>query len=212
MGGERAVDRRTIVSAALELLEEVGLDGLTTRGLAARLQVKSPALYWHFRDKQELLDEMARAVQGRQDLGPPHEGEHWRDWLARRARERRSVLLAHRDGARLVAGAGPGPEIAAAFDRELAALVEQGFTPLRAMRAITALGAYVGGFVLEEQTRRDRADAPRPAPDRAAATPVLMEAVRAGGSPDGPEAFEDGLALLLDGIEAGLAADRGLGG
>ncbi|WP_017595946.1 TetR/AcrR family transcriptional regulator C-terminal domain-containing protein [Nocardiopsis potens] len=199
------MDRPTIVSAALELLEETGLDGLTTRRLAARLQVKSPALYWHFRSKQELLDEMARAVQERQDFGPPREGEHWRDWLARRARERREVLLSHRDGARLVAGTSAGPEIVAAFDREPAALVEQGFTPLQAMRAITALGAFVSGFVLEEQARLDRDRTPDPGPAEAA--PVLAAAIGEGGSPDGPAAFEDGLAYLLHGIGAALTTD-----
>ncbi|MFW5417758.1 TetR/AcrR family transcriptional regulator C-terminal domain-containing protein [Nocardiopsis sp. CNT-189] len=198
------MDRPTIVSAALELLEETGLDGLTTRRLAARLQVKSPALYWHFRSKQELLDEMAGAVQERQDLGPPREGEHWRDWLARRARERRRVLLSHRDGARLVAGSSAGPEAVAAFERELAALAERGFTPLQAMRAITALGAFVSGFVLEEQARLGRGHPP--GPGRAEASPVLAAAIGEGGSPDGPEAFEDGLAYLLDGIGAALSA------
>ena len=205
------MDRTTIVGAALELLDEVGLDGLTTRRLAAKLEVRSPALYWHFRNKQELLDEMARAVQARQDLGPPHDDEPWRDWLARRARERRRVLLSRRDGARLVAGTSAGPEIAIAFERELAAMVRQGFTPVRAMRAITALGAFVTGFVLEEQARRARTEQPDlpPATPSALATetPTLMTAIREGGSPDGAAAFEDGLVLLLDGIAAGLRSE-----
>ncbi|MEO3788869.1 TetR/AcrR family transcriptional regulator C-terminal domain-containing protein [Nonomuraea sp. B10E15] len=198
------MNRSTIISAALELLEEVGLEELTTRRLAARLQVKSPALYWHFRNKRELLDEMARSIQVRQDLGPPRAGEHWRDWLTRRARERRAILLSHRDGARLIAGSSPGPDIAAAFDGELNALALQGFTPVRAMRAITTLGSYITGFVLEEQARRQR-EKPSPSDlDQAQATPTLLAAIRDGGSPDGPAAFEDGLALLLDGIEATL--------
>lgn len=198
------MNRTTIISAALELLEEVGLDELTTRRLAARLQVKSPALYWHFRNKQELLDEMARYIQARQDLGPPREGEKWRDWLARRARERRDILLSHRDGARLIAGTSPGPDIAAAFDRELHALVLQGFTPVQAMRAVIALGSYTTGFVLEEQARHERDERPPGDLDQAKETPTLLAAIRDGGPPDGPAAFEDGLALLLGGIEAGL--------
>jgi len=65
------MDRETIVAAALALLDEVGLDGLTTRRLAAELDVKSPALYWHFRNKQELVDEMARAIQTSGHLRAP---------------------------------------------------------------------------------------------------------------------------------------------
>ncbi|OLT20298.1 hypothetical protein BJF79_16300 [Actinomadura sp. CNU-125] len=172
------------------------------RSPSAKLDVRSPALYWHFRNKQELVDAMARAVQARHDLGPPHEGEPWRDRLVRRARERRRVLPAHRDGARLVAGTSPGPSIVTAFDRELAALVRQGFAPIGAMRAITAIGAFVTGFVLEEQAHEARPDEPVPSPDAAAETPTLMAAIGEGGSPDGPAAFEDGLPLLLNGIEA----------
>ena len=197
------MDRTTIVDAALDLLDEVGLGGLTTRRLAERLEVRSPALYWHLSNKQELLDEMARVVQAQQDLGPPQDGEPWREWLGRRARERRRVLLSHRDGARLVAGTSPGPELAVAFDRELEAMVRQGFTPVGAMRAITSLGAFVTGFVLEEQARAARTEHPAPADDITTLTPTLVAAISDGGSPDGPEAFEDGLTLLLDGIAAG---------
>ncbi len=43
------LDRETVIQAALELLNEVGVDNLTTRKLAERLKVQQPALYWHFR-------------------------------------------------------------------------------------------------------------------------------------------------------------------
>ena len=46
----------TVIRAALDLLNEVGVDGLTTRKLAERLGVQQPALYWHFRNKRALLD------------------------------------------------------------------------------------------------------------------------------------------------------------
>ena len=36
----------TVIRAALDLLNEVGVDGLTTRKLAERLGVQQPALYW----------------------------------------------------------------------------------------------------------------------------------------------------------------------
>ena len=45
----------TVIRAALDLLNEVGVDGLTTRKLAERLGVQQPALYWHFRNKRALL-------------------------------------------------------------------------------------------------------------------------------------------------------------
>jgi len=51
-----------VVQAAVALLDEEGLDGLTTRALATRLGVQSPAIYWYVRDKGELLDLVADAI------------------------------------------------------------------------------------------------------------------------------------------------------
>lgn len=40
-----------VVRAALDLLNEVGLDGLTLRRIATELDVQAPALYWHVKNK-----------------------------------------------------------------------------------------------------------------------------------------------------------------
>jgi AcrR family transcriptional regulator len=198
--------RQKVVRAALGLLDEVGLDGLTTRRLAAELGVKSPALYWHFRNKQELLDEMAATLLLEAGMGGPRPDESWREWLHRRGHTYRRILLAHRDGGRLVVGVDPGPVVLARFDQELAALVDRGFTPLLALRAITAVALYTTGSVLQEQARRPPARTDRtPAPTD---VPTLAAALAAGGmDPDG--AFDQSLALVLDGVAARLAgSDR----
>ena len=59
------LDRRRVADTALRLLNEVGLEGLTLRAIARELNVKAPALYWHFKDKQALLDEMATEMYRR---------------------------------------------------------------------------------------------------------------------------------------------------
>ncbi|PZG04943.1 TetR family transcriptional regulator [Nonomuraea aridisoli] len=194
--------RDTVVRAALELLDETGLDGLSMRRLAARLGVQNPALYWHFRDKQELLDEMARELLG-PDMGGPRAGETWRGWLTRRAHRYRRTLLSHRDGARLVSGADPGLDVARAFERELATLVELGFTPAQGLHAIGAISHYTLGFVLNEQARRERAaGGDDPAAVYAREFPLTVAAVRQGGAPTSDDAFAYGLRLILDGVAA----------
>ena len=75
------LSRQTIVQTALGLLDQVGLEGLTVRRLAAELGVQSPALYWHLRGKQELLDGMADAIIMAAGMGPPRPGESWQAWL-----------------------------------------------------------------------------------------------------------------------------------
>ena len=52
------LDRQLILHHAFDVLNKGGLEGLTLRKLAAQLDVQAPAIYWHFKNKQELLDEM----------------------------------------------------------------------------------------------------------------------------------------------------------
>ena len=56
------IQRDQVIEAALALLDEVGLEALTTRKLAQKLGVESATLYWHFKNKANLLEEMASAV------------------------------------------------------------------------------------------------------------------------------------------------------
>lgn len=205
--------RHTMIQTALRLLDEVGLDGLTVRRLAAELGVKSPSLYWHVRTKQDLLDGMADTIIQAAGMGPPRDGEDWPEWLARRAHSYRRSVLAHRDGARLVATAQwLSPTAITTFDQELAAMVDRGFTPVLALHTIAALSRYVTGFVLQEQTERHQHDL-SPA-DRLAAladlldggtSATLLVALRNGGSPLSEAAFEHGLQALIDGTTTALA-------
>jgi AcrR family transcriptional regulator len=63
----RSVRAAEILSAAREVLEEVGFDGLRMRTLATRLGITAPALYAHFRDKREI--ENALIAEGLREQG-----------------------------------------------------------------------------------------------------------------------------------------------
>lgn len=155
--------RDTVLRAALELLDEVGIDGLSTRRLAERLGVQSPTLYWHFRNKGELLDAMAEAIMlERHDASPPRPGEAWDAWLAGNARSFRHALLAYRDGARLHAGTRPRALHFSSIERKVALLGDAGFTPDEAVDVMYAIGRFVVGWVLEEQATPRRRCRTRP--------------------------------------------------
>jgi TetR/AcrR family tetracycline transcriptional repressor len=206
-----SLDRATVVQTALELLKKVGLDGLTTRRLADELGVKSPALYWHFRSKQDLLDAMADTLIRAAGMGPPRSGETWQQWLARRARAYRTSLLVYPDSARIVARAQQlSPTAICAFNEELEAMVALGFDAVQALRTITALTNYVNGFILQEQSsRQPTAQEPVTRDALAAlfsaghAAPLLV-AFAEGGSPYSEASFEYGLHALIEGCAAAL--------
>jgi TetR/AcrR family transcriptional regulator, tetracycline repressor protein len=201
----KGLSRELLVATGLRLLDEVGLDGLSVRRLAAELGVRSPALYWHFKTKQELLEGMASAIIVAAGMGPPESGERWPVWLRRRARAYRKSLLSHRDGARLITSARRAPDALEGFERELEAMVELGFTPTLALRTIMVIADYTNGFVLQEQA----APTPPSRPELATLErlPTLREATRAW-EPD--TAFEHGLDVIVAGTEA-LLPPRGIG-
>ena len=60
MAGQRgAIDRDAVLAAARELLVAEGLDGVSFRRIAARLDVTAPALYAYVADKADLLRALA---------------------------------------------------------------------------------------------------------------------------------------------------------
>src|SRR5690349_10184790 len=96
------------------------------RALADRLGVRAASLYWHLRDKEQLLGLLADAIIGEVPL--PEPGGGWRPELAELAGEYRRVLLAHRDAARVVAGLQTSPSALRLYDRVLGDLHAAGFT------------------------------------------------------------------------------------
>lgn len=74
---QRGLTRERLVEAALELVNEEGLEGLSMRALADRLEVKASSLYWHVRDRRELLDLLAESIL--EGVASPRRGRGWRE-------------------------------------------------------------------------------------------------------------------------------------
>lgn len=153
----KGLAKKDIVHAALDVLDAEGLDGLTLRKVAGRLDVQAPALYWHVRNKQELLDEMGteiwRRVVAKVRLRP--EGEPWDEALAGYAWIVREELLAHRDGVKMAAGTRlTDVELLRAQEPWFAALARQGFGTRAAAQASVLVQHFVVGFCIEEQAAR----------------------------------------------------------
>ncbi|MDP9892142.1 TetR/AcrR family tetracycline transcriptional repressor [Variovorax boronicumulans] len=201
------LDSETILEAALALLDEVGMDKLSTRLLAERLGVQQPALYWHFKNKRALLDAMSGEILRRaHERRLPLEGESWEDFLRENARSFRRALLARRDGARLHAGTEPDPGDLEMVEAQLAAVVSRGMAATDAMALMIALGRYTVGCVLEEQAAPDDAPERQQTLDAAAASRPLLAEAFASYRKAGPDAmFDIGVDLMIEGAKARLA-------
>jgi len=138
------LDQDRIVRAALALLDDVGVDELTMRRLAERLGVKAASLYRHVRNKDELLGLLADEIAGEIPMVPP--SGNWRNQLTEIAWNVRRGLLAHRDGARVLADTAPvGPHRLRHIESLLHVLRSAGLQPRQAAR----VGYHCNNFVTE---------------------------------------------------------------
>ncbi|HEY4305774.1 MAG TPA: TetR/AcrR family transcriptional regulator C-terminal domain-containing protein [Gemmatimonadaceae bacterium] len=196
------LDRNQIVDTALAVLEETGIDGLTTRLIAQRLGVQQPALYWHFKSKRALLDAMNDAILERGHTRRiPFPDEAWRDFVRANALSFRAALLGHRDGARVHAGTEANPGDLDQLEQQGQILVDAGMSPGDAMELLTAIGRYTVGCVLEEQADREGTTDPTDLDRAAEKYPVLSAALvryRSGGHEG---LFRAGLELLIAGAQ-----------
>ncbi|MEV6880286.1 TetR/AcrR family transcriptional regulator C-terminal domain-containing protein [Amycolatopsis sp. NPDC051128] len=190
-----ALNRQDIARSGLKLLNEVGLNGLTLRLIAADLGVKAPALYWHMKNKQELLDEMATQMyrDSAADRKPPASLGEW-EGVAHSARALRRMMLAYRDGGKVFSGTyladtrliGPHP---------LRRSIEAGLDEGQASRATFTVYCFVIGFTIEEQ-------AVRPMPGEFDERYVGSPGQAVLGDDDAR--FEDGLSMVLSGARQWL--------
>ncbi|ONF64779.1 TetR/AcrR family transcriptional regulator C-terminal domain-containing protein [Amycolatopsis keratiniphila] len=187
--------RQDIVHAGLRLLNDVGLNGLTLRLIAQELGVKAPALYWHMKNKQELLDEMATRMYADAMPGRVPEGMGEQESLELAARALRRMMLAYRDGAKVFAGTFLTDD-SLLGDNPLQSRVDAGLEPHLAGRALFTVYSYVIGFTIEEQAVYP---VPGERDPRYGATPspwVFDEDVEGR--------FGDGLTMVLNGVFAWL--------
>lgn len=208
------LDRDRVADAALNLLNEVGLEGLTLSAIGRELGVKAPALYWHFENKQALLDEMATQMYRRMVAGTPLDpADTWRERLRKSNHGLRGALRGYRDGARVFSGSRfTGIEHAEEMEESLRLFTAGGFTLAQAVRATSTTYLYTLGFVTEEQgveplpgERREGFDVGERA--RRMADFPLSAAAGAEIFADYERHFSEGLELVIAGIAARYGID-----
>lgn len=218
-GGHALLTPRIVVAGALAIADTDGLGALTIRRLAADLGVTPMAIYWHFANKDELLDGMAAGVLEETDLSVDASAG-WLDQLGTLLSSMIDVLRTHPCVAVLVATRTVSSEGGLrATEVVLDILRRGGFTPAEATQiarhALSTVANLVGGESgvlvagdpgehadVRDRTRRLLAALP---PDRYPRLAEAADPLCQGIRPDAYFAFA--LDLLLAGI--GSVAARG---
>jgi TetR/AcrR family transcriptional regulator, tetracycline repressor protein len=202
-----SLTRQQVIDEAMRLVDANGLDALALRGLADRLGVRAPTLYWHVRNKAELLDALGDAIMDNAlDAVPNSDPDgDWREWLLAALIELRRAMLAHPDGARIVSGARHSLRRADFSERAMSTLVDHGLVLQRARMVVLAAERYTVGYVLEEQAPGPEPD--QQGPDHEGVDPIelqrrlptvtraIIEYFSAGHTAD--DLYRDGVRLIL---------------
>jgi AcrR family transcriptional regulator len=207
--------REAIVDAAFAVLDRDGLDALSMRRVATRLGAGAASLYWHVRNKDELIDLMLeRAIGEVVPPGPP-DPERWQEQIKEFARSSRRVFASHRDLARASLGRVPfGPNLVEVVERSLAILKAGGVPDRLAAYAGDLIALYVAAASYEEDLRADEGSMEEFAamvggyldslpPERFPLIHALRHDLLAG---DSEARFELGLDVIVAGLAA-FAAD-----
>lgn len=205
------VNRDMVTRAGLKLLNEVGLERLTLRLLGHALKVQAATLYWHFRSKEELIDEMATLVlaEGAWQLVPAKDSSDWSVWATSFGTGLRKTLLSYRDGARMIAGTRlTNTEYMKTAERIAAKLLESGFTVRQAVVLLSTIYNYTLSFVMEEQAVFPRPNERSPQYDidkrNAKLDPKELPLLRRSGPilfDKFDRRYKEGLALILGGAK-----------
>jgi TetR/AcrR family tetracycline transcriptional repressor len=148
------INREMVTRAGLKLLNEDGLEQLTLRRLGVELNVQAATIYWHFKSKEDLLDEMATMVlaEGATHLIPARKSSDWRVWATTFGEGLRKTLLAYRDGARMVSGTRlTNTEYLKTTERIGTQMLAAGFSVRAAVVLLSTIYNYTLSFVMEEQ-------------------------------------------------------------
>ena len=211
-GSHPALDRERIVEAGLRIVDEEGIEALSLRRLAADLRVTPMAVYWHVRDKAELLDLIGERVLDAIEVPPP-DGD-WRRQLHDVHRAMLEPLLQHPNAVELMVGrARYGPAGIALFERILSILRSAGLSPQAAFDAYQSLYLFQLGFMATARRSPEFREAQRQGvlyllsldPER---FPSIGEVAPIIGTRPPADQYEVGLDVVIEGIGAALMRER----
>jgi AcrR family transcriptional regulator len=202
--------RERVLQAALKLADQGGIEHLSMRRLGQELGVEAMALYYHFANKDQVLDGIVDLVFSEIEL--PAADADWKAAMRRRAISLRDVLARHRWAIGMMESRrNPGPANLRHHDAVIGNLRVAGFDMAMAAHAYSLLDAYIYGFALTKmnlpfETTDDIAEMaqsmlePFPLDEYPNLAAFITEHAMKPGY-DFADEFDYGLDLTLDGLD-----------
>ncbi|MEW9701773.1 TetR/AcrR family transcriptional regulator C-terminal domain-containing protein [Paenibacillus sp. SI8] len=197
------INRELVVQSALTIMGETGVEGITMRKLAASLNVQPGALYWHFKNKQALLAELANIIMA-EVLAERTKTANWQDEVRQAAVRLRLVLLKYPDSVRLIT-ISPYllvPNTLKFGKQLLSAFAASGLPDEHMRHCADTLLSYVTGFVLQEQTAKQFVTPEKVAQSEESDPDLVREFIEADADEQEDVVFDRGIAIIIKGVES----------
>ena len=216
--GRTGLDKRTILTAAVAVIDRDGLRLFTMRRLGEYLGVEAMAIYHHLPGREAVLDGVVDLVLD-ELYGDPDvhlDTSEWQDFLQRLAHGIRRIALAHPEVFPLVATRPPEapwikPPIRSLswIQQMLATLRRAGFSDRSAVAAYQAFSSFLLGHLLLEVSAQGADTGPIDSPDPEDGDrqngmngyPLLQQLEPLLSLNRSAEEFEKSLESLLDRLE-----------
>ena len=210
------LSRERVLGAAIRLADQGGLESLSMRKLGQEFGVEAMALYYHFANKDEVIDGIVDIVFSEIELAT--DGTGWKTAMRQRAISLRDVLLRHRWAIGLMeARRNAGPANLRHHDAVIGSLLTGGLSIEMAAHAYSLLDSYIYGFALTKlnlpfDTGEEVAEVAQgmlqrfPVNEYPNLVAMIAEHIRPGY--DYVDEFEYSLDLILDGLEKAAGSSR----
>lgn len=190
------ITRETAVVAAIDVIDRDGLEALSVQAVARSLKVSAPSLYYHFKDKDELLQLVALALLRQVGEGAQSEAD-WETRVIALSVATRRVILRHANASPLMLRYFPRRLMLSAYERTLG---DCPYSPPHHLVVLEAIEKLTYGASLFAAAAASYHTPAIPAFD-AERYPLLARAIEEG--PHDEEAmFVESLKALLDGFRA----------
>ena len=162
------ISRETAVRAGLEVIDETGLEAFSLPLLAKKLNVKAPSLYHHFRDKSELLAEIARQIMLDADEPRRLPTDDWQEAVISLSLSALRSIVRHPNAAPLLLLYPPRHIVLSGYERTLRKFEKKGVPPELRMLISVGLDNILMGFAIPASYARAKGLPPFPVYDPAA--------------------------------------------
>jgi len=197
---EPAITRRSVIIAALAIIDRDGLDGLNIRALGEALGVNSASLYHHFANKDEILAGVAKSVLRNVQMRE-RPGEPWQSWMVTALLELRRALLAHPKAVPLILELHPRSFAPEPYNLAGAVLEQNGVPAGMTLTILDALEGLAFGSALNAVYGASRTHEPEGADGRSAGLSRMYDT----STYDDEQRFEMACYALIGGLTAELA-------